>query len=243
MLEVNDWMLLNAITYKIQLIDDFSEMRMMVIKQMKNFFDFDSASFYIADSSGHLSEPLGIGYAKSDMDLYLNVFQSIDYSKGLMDSGKNIAYRETDIISDKQRTQTEYYKKVYAIQGWHYSLHLNLSFNEQFLGVLSFFRQKDKSNFTHDDIFILDVLKDHLALRLYRENTSGQSTINCSRLSHKYKLTPQESTVLQYIASGKTNTEIAVILVISQSTLKKHILNIYKKTDVNSKLQLLSLIH
>lgn len=241
MLEVNDWLLLNAITYKIQLIDACSDMRMMVMKQMKNFFDYDSASFYITDFSGRIGSPLGINYTQSDMELYLNVYQAVDYAKGLMDSGKNIAYRESDIISCSQRIETEYYKKVYAVQGWHYSLHLNLSFNEQFLGVLSFFRLKGKPDFTHDDIFLLDILKDHLALRLYRETASGHSAIDLNQISQQYKLTPQEATVLQYIISGKTNSEIAELLVISPNTLKKHVLNIYKKTGVNSKLHLLKL--
>lgn len=46
MLEVNDWILINAITYKIHTIDDIDEMRLAVMKQLKFLFDFDSASFY-----------------------------------------------------------------------------------------------------------------------------------------------------------------------------------------------------
>lgn len=49
-------------------------------------------------------------------------YEELDYSRGIMLSGKSLIYRETDIISDESRVEMEYYKKVYKPNNWHYSL-------------------------------------------------------------------------------------------------------------------------
>lgn len=49
-------------------------------------------------------------------------------------------------------------------------------------------------------------------------------------LQQKLGLTPRESEVLFWVAQGKTNAEIAVILDASHGTIKKHIEHIFEKT-------------
>lgn len=50
-------------------------------------------------------------------------------------------------------------------------------------------------------------------------------------------LTPREQEVMQLIISGKTNREIAEILVLAETTIKSYIRNIYKKLKVRSRVQ------
>jgi LuxR family maltose regulon positive regulatory protein len=50
-------------------------------------------------------------------------------------------------------------------------------------------------------------------------------------------LSPRELEVLQLIAEGHSNREIANILVLSPSTVKVHTRSIYRKLDVNSRTQ------
>ncbi len=52
-----------------------------------------------------------------------------------------------------------------------------------------------------------------------------------------YKLTAREKEILQSIANGYTYREIADIHKISSATVKKHILHIYRKLDVSSKVE------
>ena len=81
-------------------------------------------------------------------------------------SGKSLIYRETDIISDESRVEMEYYKKVYKPNNWHYSLQVVIAKDHHFLGTITFYRTIGKENFKYDDIFVLDMLKDHLAYRM-----------------------------------------------------------------------------
>jgi DNA-binding NarL/FixJ family response regulator len=51
------------------------------------------------------------------------------------------------------------------------------------------------------------------------------------------KLTAREAQVLALIAAGRTNTQIAKVLVVSPSTVKTHINNIFAKTGVSDRAQ------
>lgn len=53
-------------------------------------------------------------------------------------------------------------------------------------------------------------------------------------------ITNREQEILNLLATGLTNTEIALQLAISESTVKTHLGNIYAKLDVNSRVQALS---
>ena len=180
-LETNDWMIINSIIYKIYTTENPRAMRQQLIEQMKMVLDFDSADFYLAarDGSKHLTDPVTYN---CDEDECAN-YDELDYSRGIMYSGKSLVYRETDIISDEKRMQTEYYNKVYRPNNWHYSLQMILGRNKEFLGVITFYRTIGKDNFQYDDIFLLDMLKDHIAYRLYRdrqENIQSEEKLTVS---------------------------------------------------------------
>ena len=50
-------------------------------------------------------------------------------------------------------------------------------------------------------------------------------------------LTPRETEVLTYIARGNSNKQIAVVLSISEQTIKNHITSILRKLDANARTQ------
>lgn len=243
-LEMNDWMILNSIIYRIYTTENSNLMRRQLLEQLKMVFDFDSADFFLAarDGSNHLIEPT---MYNCDEDLS-SVCDELDYSRGIMySSGKSLVYRETDIISDESRMQTDYYKKVYKPNNWHFSLQLILGRNKEFLGVITFYRTIGKDNFQYDDIFLLDMLKDHLAYRLYRDRQEmggAEEKMTVSEAVGKYDLTKREHTILLKLMEGKDTNELSDELSISVNTLKKHILNIYRKLGVKSRVQLFKMI-
>lgn len=51
------------------------------------------------------------------------------------------------------------------------------------------------------------------------------------------KLTEREIEVLILLAEGKTNKEISKVLNITVHTVKAHLLNIYEKLNINSRVQ------
>ena len=220
-LETNDWILLNNIIYKIYTTDNFDEMRYELLEKLKMVLDYDSADFYLASEEPGKLLCRPVTY-NCDMDLS-EMYEDLDYSRGIVNSGKMLIYRESDIISDETRVETDYYKKVYKPNNWHYALQIVIARHKKFLGAITFYRTIGKADFQYDDIFILE-------------------TLTLTEAVYKSELTRREHTVLELLMSGKNATEICDELVIAPNTLKKHILNIYRKLGIKSRVQLFKMI-
>ncbi|NDO46930.1 helix-turn-helix transcriptional regulator [Clostridium sp. MD294] len=241
----NDFMILNSIIYKIYTNPDFLAMRKELLEQLKMIIDFDSAEFHLSKGDGSISLTSSVSYNKNASVDFSRVYENIDYSQGILSTGKSMVYRETDIISDKKRMETEYYKNVYEVNNWHYSLQLVLGHNERFLGVITFYRDKEKDDFKYSDVFKVQLIKDHLAYRIYQEqenNIKSGDKISIQEAVELYGLTKRESDILELLISGYSNKEICDQIVIANNTLKKHILNIYRKLDIKNRVQLIRMI-
>lgn len=242
-LETNDWMVLNSIIYKIYTTEDLSVMRKGFLEQMKLVIDFDSAEFHLAGTGedGGLVDPVTYN-CEGDRAM---MYDEIDYSRGIMFGGKSLVYRETDIISDEVRVKSEYYKKVYVPNNWHYSLQMVICKDKKFLGVVTFYRTIGKDDFHYDDIFLLDMLKDHMAFRLdkaRKDSSTNGGKITITTAVRQYELTKREETILRLLLAGLDNDAICDQLVISVNTLKKHVLNIYRKLGIRNRVQMFKMI-
>lgn len=78
------------------------------------------------------------------------------------------------------------------------------------------------------------VLNPRVASRLMREVRGGRRAEDYNPLN---ELTDREMEVLQEIASGKSNAEIAATLFISEKTVKTHITNILAKLHLSDRTQ------
>ncbi len=68
--------------------------------------------------------------------------------------------------------------------------------------------------------------------------SNSETPIN--NFSSKYKLTPREEELLSYLIKGVSTKEVAASMFISPGTAKNHILNLLKKTDTHSRLELIT---
>lgn len=241
--ETNDWILLNSIIYKIYTVNSLDEMRNQFLEQIRMLIGFDAADFCLAsvDGSNKLISPV-LFNCDDDMSA---IYDESNYCREILYSGKTLIYRDTDITPDKMGEGTDSYKKVYQSNNWQYSLHMVLAFNKEFVGVISFYRTIGKEDFTNDDIFILDLLKEHMAYRLYKNKKSGNlisEKLTVTAAVNKHNLTKREHTILKFLMDGKSNMEICDELMITENTLKKHILNIYRKLGIKNRVSLFKMI-
>ena len=61
-------------------------------------------------------------------------------------------------------------------------------------------------------------------------------------VKEKFELTKREVEILREIYDGKTNTQIADELFISESTVKAHIYNLFRKMDVRSRVEAVCIV-
>ena len=116
---------------------------------------------------------------------------------------------------------------------------------------MSLYRSKKKGDFSDRDIQALDVLKNHIAFRLYRDIFSDRQKGAKSKeerqaflkqIASAHGLSDRETDVFLLISDGVHNDDICRRLFISMGTLKKHITSIYRKTGVGSKSELLAFL-
>jgi DNA-binding CsgD family transcriptional regulator len=240
MLDKNSIMLLNDIIYKIYSIEDTDEMRKSILSALQFLVPHAISTFYLASDSNpyELTRPIGTGLPESKWTTYLEKWQDLDYTRWTFASPTAKAYRETDLISDETRINTPFYKAMYAPENIHYCAILTVIHNECFLGVISLFRKKSDSDFSDCEIFLLDLLKEHLGYRLYdsmeKERGKRKNLPSRENLIQTYQLTPREIEIVYLLLDGASRDIICSQLCISQNTLKKHTINLYKKLGIKS---------
>jgi len=81
-------------------------------------------------------------------------------------------------------------------------------------------------DFTERDRAVLTLLRPHL----------HQAYLDAERRRHPVpRLTPRQTGLLQLVAAGHTNTQIARLLGISEGTVRTHLENIYERLHVSSR--------
>ncbi|MCH4889111.1 helix-turn-helix transcriptional regulator [Acidaminobacter sp. JC074] len=80
---------------------------------------------------------------------------------------------------------------------------------------------------------------------VYYELTHKQASkqVDEQVLRSKYNLSDREIMIARELLKGKSNAEIAGCLFIAESTVKKHIQHIYKKTEVTSRGEFKKIFH
>lgn len=240
-------MLISRILYNVYSIDDHREMRKTFLDLIPNLVQCSKASFYLgaADDDHFMDRP--VGYCMSDelLDSYL-AYDKYDYMNTVFLNSVTEVYRESDYFVDEVRNQSPYFKDLIEPNDMYYSVQMTLYASKILLGVVTLFRGKNDPDFSDHDLFLLRLMKDHLALRLSRnENASNQTTQGPDqrllRLYESYNLTAREIEVLQLMLERYSNDEMADHLHVSHFTIQKHVSNIYKKLNINCKSQLFKL--
>jgi len=76
------------------------------------------------------------------------------------------------------------------------------------------------------------------SLELVNILTKGEKSLD--KFAQYYQLSPKETEVFKAIFQGRDTKAIAISLTISAGTAKNHLLSIYKKTEVHTKVELIN---
>ena len=246
-LEENEWMLLNEIAYNVSFIYSVEDMSKSLLNWLKLLIDYDGAIFTFLKKEEDkvvFKNSVANGIDKKMLIKWENEIVANDSTSWIIYSGKSTAFRESDLLSDEKRTNTKFFKYFYEPNGFHYVAGLCIVFREEPVGLIKFFRRKDKGDFTTRDLFVLDQLHKHFAYRLYYEEKKGDARYFFAKgyrekICKKYNLTERESELFNYAVQGFTSVEISKKMNISVHTVKKHFHNIYSKMNVSNRVQLL----
>ncbi len=249
-LSERDWLFINNIIYKIHSINDFDKMRRDFLQSIRLSIDYSHASFYLADKTRSMGvcDPVGVQFTQEQLEQYSQQYEQLDYYKTISSSPASYVYRETDLFSGMEREASPYYQQAYRPLNIHYALLLGLVYEQEYLGSIVLYRTREQSDFSEADIDKLEMIKNHMALRLAREMgvcsiksapRTGSDVITL--LAEQHGLTEREKEIVKHLYQGDSTAEICQELCIAQTTLKKHISNAYKKLGIGCRSQLYKL--
>ena len=137
--ENSDFLVLNRMIYRIYTTEDEKTMRMDLLEQLKMLVDFDAADFYLAGEGKEVLEDPALYNCEGTASEFVDMAPF----KKLMEGGKSLVIRETDLVAEEKRQESLYYKKVYRPGNWNYSLLMVLASEKQFLGIMTLYRSID----------------------------------------------------------------------------------------------------
>jgi DNA-binding CsgD family transcriptional regulator len=135
--------------------------------------------------------------------------------------------RWSDLLSRREWHALELYWEVCRPLDGEHELDLWLVTPDGIAGGFGF--DSFERDFSERDKLVLETLQPHL-VRLWR-NAAARRQESRSLAA----LTPREREVLTWVARGKSNREIAAILYLAPSTIRKHLENVYDKLGVSNR--------
>lgn len=249
MVNENDWSLINYMTFHLFELNNLKEILNYSMRSIDMLIASDAKTFFVHDGEKFLPGFYSEGWPRCHVATYIGDTETFDYKRWIFKTAQHKAFRMTDLIPETERVETKYYKTMYVPYGLHFEVVLSLSYNNTFVGVISLYRKKESGDFSSRDLQVLEEIKNHMALRLYKllyqdnsQNSPSVTRTKRSTLIAKYLFTPKEYEILELIQQSLDDEEICDSLSISKNTFKKHLTNIYRKSNTGNRTQLMRFI-
>lgn len=247
-LDYRDFLFINNMVYMVNETQDFDEMRRKLLMFIREHIPCNVTTFYLTDETGeHITaDPIGIGEITDEiLQSYISDSEKDDYMKIFMLTGGNQVIRHSDLFEEK--TLLEMQRSVFRVSRPRYAMTTFMFYKEEFMGIISMYRNDKANDFTDREISIMEVLSRHIALRIYQKKSNDRMhedhrKLKIIEIGQKHSLSKREQTVLTRIYMGESPTQIAEELFISESTVKNHMAAIYKKLGIHARNQLFRMI-
>lgn len=242
--------MINDMLLELYFIDDITYVKEKFLHMIRSLIPFNQASFTYIDKQTKAIDMSKSVFVDTDEELlkrYNDLYYKLDYVFNTFNYIKSISYRDTDILEESIRRKTKFYQEFLLPLGIPYAGGLVLVKDTNLLGVVTLFRSQEYGDLNKKDLFILDQFKNHITNILYKLDHQAMMISKISdnkyKLIKKYNLSIREVEIVELILDGLSNNDIGNQLMISTSTVKKHVYNIFSKFNVSSRAQLIMQIN
>lgn len=166
-------------------------------------------------------------------------------------TGDLSAVRLSDVVDLGAYHRSPIYQEYFGPAGVEHIIDFGLPAPAGHTRSLLFFRERGTPDFSERDHLVLEAIRPHLYrsemhARLRQQLANITDAADVAGRSDGYAdlhLTPREREIVELVAAGKTNAEIAATLWVSPSTVKKHLENVYAKTGIGRRAAIAALQH
>lgn len=242
MLSQSQWLAINGLILLIYQTEDLKMMRRYFLDAMGLIVPYDKAGFYLFSEEANgkiiMQQPVCKNLSDAVVKEYEQLINSDISARRVINLRRTTAYRSSDLIQPARGCSENFIEMNQEF--WYSGIIMNDK--ERLLGEMILYRNKKKANFSDTEVEVLDVVKEHLALRLLHENPREDiSDIRVSPLA-ELGFTERECEIAELLTQQFSIKEISAKLVISPYTTKKHISHIYGKLQVKNRLQFLDVV-
>lgn len=246
-LKETEWLTVNKVLLELYDISDITIFANRVLRIFRMLIPYSKGYFIIFDEEEKINREYS-SFLEMDeeiYDIYIDNYYEKDYLKYVFDiSNHTVTYRDTDIMDEGMRRKTDFYREFLSPNDIPYGAGVLLCREGKNIGVMNYFRNRMLGDFSDKDMFILDILKEHLShmlLRLMKQDVPD-SRQRYKKAAVLYGLSEREEEVLFCMLENMSNGEIAEKLCISLSTVKKHVYHIFEKMNVNTRTQMRGIV-
>lgn len=215
-----------------------------LIDRLQDLVRCDALTYQDADLHAQRFHTIvGVGGDGSDDDdeqLYWSV-APCPISQYRERTGDLRATRMSDVIGRRRYRKLPIYREYFRPHEIDHIIDLGLPAALRRHRSFILFRRRGAPNFSERDRTVLEMLRPHLHrleahASLRRRLWEAVRTRDCDAESGAYALlTPREREIVELVAEGKTNAQIAAQLWIAPSTVKKHLEHVYEKLGVGTR--------
>lgn len=155
-------------------------------------------------------------------------------AKHFAKTGETVALKLSDFYTTRHQLQeTELYERFYGPIGVMRKITIPAIIGPSHIGAIALCsRRKD---FTERDRLILNLLRPHIDLARHNAELMGNGAGAATQTLADYGLTPREREVARWLALGKGNAALAIILGSPVRTVEKHVEKILAKLGVENR--------
>ena len=244
---------LSQMIYRVnsKIAEDFQSIAEIILSQLRELIPYRKAimaEISNAENAYDFSHIYTVpGSFKVDMNQISGAEKPIWW--GYLEAPSSTVFIASSMQTDEEWVGSSIYRERYQPENLFYALHGIFIHHDYKLGMLTLLRSREDGDFTERELWYMELLKPHIELHLFRTKTHFLGLqLEADTLSpsfsitihyiEKYHLTHREVAVVNPILGGAKDSEICSFLGITQSTLDKHLHNVYRKTGATSRASL-----
>lgn len=241
-----EWKLFNDLLLEVYYSKDIQTFGKKCLSLIKLFISYDQGHFVVLDVNGKINESASVFENVDDQrrEEYVKHYFDADYLTYLYSFSKTMCYRDTDILSDENRMNSEMYINFIKPQNLDLGCGMIIMQDGKVRALFNLLRNTGKPDVSNHEMEILEIFKLHFEKNIlyYVDLPSEDLRIKRKKqIADKIHLSEREQEIVELIIEGYSNNEVSKRLHITTATVKKHLSNIYEKTGVNRRIQLVNL--
>jgi DNA-binding CsgD family transcriptional regulator len=207
------------------------------IEYLPRLIGSDLTTLVVCDiDSGHrIVRPEGL-LSRSATEVFDHYFHEHPLVRAHSRNANAVTTRISDLIRPSEFHRLPLYNDYYRPIRIEHTMAMPIHVDERVL--VSFVFNRERAGFSDRERDLAEVLRPHVA-NFYRYSVAlDRMPVLPSDLSRRrtaLPLTPREREVLDWVAAGKTNRDVAAILGASPRTVEKHLERIFEKLGVETR--------